>query len=272
MCIEVRLDSGATVSFDPSEYKGFALGYAGTVYKGQGKTQTDVYALHGVTWNNRTSYVGATRHKGDFTLYVDNEKVKNFEQLTRSMSRSQERASTLGYLDERQANRVKERGRDQDGLALTSPGRSRAEEPSLGASSRPEIDPERLQAARKARESQERLADPEKAREHILAKARDLREKITARDKHKAAMEKMQPGSLDYRAAVKKLARLEGKEQETDMALRKSCKELAETLDQHVLRAEITKVLGREKAGVVMQQCGLEKAGKHQIKGMEFSR
>jgi hypothetical protein len=269
--IEVRLDSGVTVSFDPREYKGFALGYAGTVYKGQGKTQTDVYALHGSTWNNRTSYVGATRHKGDFTLYVDNERVKSFEQLTRSMSRSQEHASTLGYLDEHQANQVKGRGRDRDRPALTSPGQSGAAEPSPGIP-KPEIDPERLRAAREGREWQEILANPEKAREHIQAKAGELREKITARDAHKAAMEKMQPGSLDYRAAVKKLARLEGKEQEADLALRKSCKEFAETLGKQTVKAEVVKVLGLKNAGIVMQRCGLEKAVKHQIKGVGYSR
>jgi len=224
-----------------------------------------------VTWNSRTTYVGATRHKGDFTLYVDSEKVKSFEQLTRSMSRSQERASTLGYLDERQANQIKERGRDRDGPALTSSGRSRAEEPSLDAP-KPEIDPERLRATRESRERQELLANPEKAREHIQAKARELREKITARDKHKAAMEKMQPGSLDYRAAVKKLTRLERKEQEADLILTKSCKELAETLGRQVLKVEIAKVLGLENAGVVMKRCGLEKAAKHKIRSLGYSR
>jgi Ti-type conjugative transfer relaxase TraA len=265
--IEVRLDSGATVSFDPREYKGFALGYVGTVYKGQGKTQTDVYALHGLTWNNRTTYVGATRHKGDFKLYVDSEKVKSFEQLTRSMSRSQERTSTLGYLDERQANQVKER----NGSAFTLPGRLGEEESSLDVQ-KPEIDPERLRAAREARERQERLTNPEKAREHIQAKARELREKITARNNHKAAMEKMPPGSLDHRAAVKKLVRLAGKVQEADLALGNSCKELAGTLGKQTLKAEVAKVLGLENAGVVMKRCGLEKVVKHQIKGMGYSR
>ena len=85
-------------------------------------------------------------------------------------------------------------------------------------------------------------------------------------------MEKMQPGSLDHRAAVKKLARLEGKEQEADLVLRKACKELAETLGKQVVKAEAAKVLGRKKSDVVMQQCGLEKASMHQIKGMDFSR
>ena len=99
-----------------------------------------------------------------------------------------------------------------------------------------------------------------------------MREKITARDKHKAAMEKMRPGSLDYRAAVKKLTRLEGKGEEADLVLRKSCKELAETLGKQVVKAEVAKVLGLGKAGVVMQRSGLEKTAKHRIKGMDFGR
>jgi Ti-type conjugative transfer relaxase TraA len=101
--IKVKLDSGASVSFNPKEFNGFALGYSGTVYKGQGKTQTDVYALHGSSWNKRTTYVGATRHKGEFNLYVDTNKIKSFGQLTRNMSQGQERPSTLNYLDEKQA-------------------------------------------------------------------------------------------------------------------------------------------------------------------------
>ena len=174
-------------------------------------------------------------------------------------------------MDERQANQDKEQGRDRDGPALMSLGRSRAEKPSLDAP-KPEIDPERLRPAREARERQELFASPEKARAHIQAKARELREKITAKDKHKTTMEKMQPGSLDYRAAVKKLARLEGKEQEADMVLRKSCKELAGTFGKQTVKAELAKILGPQNASVVMQRCGLEKAVKHQIKGMDFSR
>ena len=154
---------------------------------------------------------------------------------------------------------------------MTLPGRSRVEEPSLDAP-KLEIDPERLRAAREARDRQERFANPEKAREHIQAKARELRETITARDKHKAAMVKMRPESLDYRAAVKKLVRLEGKEQEADLALMKACKELVATLGKQLVKAEIARVFGFEKAGNVMQRCGLEKAEKYRIKGMDFSR
>lgn len=60
------------VTFDTREFNEYALGYAGTVYRGQGKTQTEVYALydHIWAWNSRTAYVGMTRHSDRVELYV----------------------------------------------------------------------------------------------------------------------------------------------------------------------------------------------------------
>lgn len=100
--ITVLFDGGQIVTWNHSEFNGFALGYAGTVYKGQGKTQTDVYALHGSTWDNRTTYVGATRHKGNFRLYVDKTKVKSLDSLIRGMSRSKSTGTTQSYYDSNQ--------------------------------------------------------------------------------------------------------------------------------------------------------------------------
>ena len=85
-------------------------------------------------------------------------------------------------------------------------------------------------------------------------------------------MDKMRPGRLDYRAAVKKLTKLEGKGQEAESTLKESCRELAGTLGKQGVKGEVVKVIGLEKASVVMQRCGLEKAVKHLIKDMDFSR
>jgi Ti-type conjugative transfer relaxase TraA len=101
--VEVEMDDGSFAKWNPAEFSGFALGYAGTVYKGQGKTQMDVYALHGPLWDTRTTYVGATRHKGDFKLYVDSTKITKLSQLIRSMSRTKTSGSTQHYLDAEQA-------------------------------------------------------------------------------------------------------------------------------------------------------------------------
>ncbi len=77
-------------------------------------------------------------------------------------------------------------------------------------------------------------------------------------------------GYLDARQAnqVKERAR----EQEADLVLRKSCKELSRMLDKHVLRVEVAKVHSREKADVVMPRFGLENVFKRQFKGMDYGR
>jgi len=70
--ITARTDTGRVVSFNVRDFDQFGLGYAGTVYRGQGKTQTEVYALYdnAFAWNARTAYVGLTRHKAKVELYV----------------------------------------------------------------------------------------------------------------------------------------------------------------------------------------------------------
>lgn len=98
--LQVRLDSGKDLTFDPRLFNGFALGYAGTIYKGQGKTQMDVYALYSQLWNRRSTYVGCTRHKGAFNIYVDEGRVKSFEQLVRGMSRGQKNCASIIFAEE----------------------------------------------------------------------------------------------------------------------------------------------------------------------------
>ncbi len=58
----------------------------------------------------------------------------------------------------------------------------------------------------------------------------------------------------------------------TDLALMKACKERVATLGKQVVKAEVVKVLGHEKAGVVMQRCGVKELIIHQVKGIDYSR
>lgn len=97
--IEVRTDGGALVSFDPERFEGWALGYAGTVYRGQGKTQTEVFALydHAFAWSPSTSYVALTRQTERVVLHVPEELAADRTALVRQMGRARNIGTSLGF-------------------------------------------------------------------------------------------------------------------------------------------------------------------------------
>lgn len=97
--ISVRLDGGETVSFNPAKFDQWGHGYAGTVYRGQGKTQPEVLALYDnpAGWNARAAYVGMTRHKAEVRLYVGRDMAANREVLARQMSQADDVGASLRY-------------------------------------------------------------------------------------------------------------------------------------------------------------------------------
>jgi Ti-type conjugative transfer relaxase TraA len=97
--IRARTDAGRDVVFDSGSFKEFGLGYAGTVYRGQGKTQTDVYALYDnvFAWNARTAYVGMTRHKARVELYVSKDLASNEIMLGRLMAQKFREEASLAW-------------------------------------------------------------------------------------------------------------------------------------------------------------------------------
>jgi len=97
--ITARTDDGQEVEWDTEAFKDFAYGYAGTVYRGQGKTQTDVYALYdnAFAWNARTAYVGLTRHKSRIELYVSTDLAPDEPGLARRMSRQFRDEASLAW-------------------------------------------------------------------------------------------------------------------------------------------------------------------------------
>jgi ATP-dependent exoDNAse (exonuclease V) alpha subunit len=50
--LRARLDSGRAVSWSAAEFAGFRHGYAGTIYKGQGKTLDHTYLYHTEHWRS----------------------------------------------------------------------------------------------------------------------------------------------------------------------------------------------------------------------------
>lgn len=81
--ITIQKDDGAIVTFNPRTFDKWGLGYAGTAYKGQGKTQERVACVYDskLAWNERAAYVIGTRHREDFTMYVPRDLAADIDAL-----------------------------------------------------------------------------------------------------------------------------------------------------------------------------------------------
>lgn len=69
------------------EFDQFRHGYAGTIYKGQGRTLDTTYLYHSEHWRSRSSYVALTRHREDVKLFVATKTARDLGQLARQMAR-----------------------------------------------------------------------------------------------------------------------------------------------------------------------------------------
>ena len=95
---EIKKDDGDSISFNPQSYGGLRLGYAGTIYKGQGKTVEEAYVLHNPLMNKNLSYVALTRQIEVVRLYVSQEETKTKEALALQMERGEESLTSLSFM------------------------------------------------------------------------------------------------------------------------------------------------------------------------------
>ncbi len=106
--VAVQLDAlagkeGRTVTWSAAdEFDGFRHGYAGTIYKGQGKTLDHTYLLHSHHWRAAASYVALTRQRESAQVFVSTEAAWDAQQLARQMARGEVRAASVAWatLDE----------------------------------------------------------------------------------------------------------------------------------------------------------------------------
>ena len=114
--VKAQTDTGRTVAFNTQTFKEFGLGYAGTVYRGQGKTQPEVYALYDnvFAWNARTAYVGLTRHQNRVELYVSRDLAPNEIALGEQMAHRFREEASLAYAT-RDEIRERSKVREDDG-------------------------------------------------------------------------------------------------------------------------------------------------------------
>jgi hypothetical protein len=97
--IVVESDAGTMITFDPAAFDGWGLGYAGTIYRGQGQTLPRTYALYdrARAWSRRSAYVAMTRHRKGFDLFVPKSLARDLGQLGRQMSRGDDCEAALTY-------------------------------------------------------------------------------------------------------------------------------------------------------------------------------
>jgi hypothetical protein len=98
-----RTDRGRSITFDLLSDATVDLGYAGTIYRGQGKTLDEVYLLHTRHWRDAASYVGFTRARRSTRVFVSKDQARNLDQLAMQISRQSHRGTTLGFAQKSQA-------------------------------------------------------------------------------------------------------------------------------------------------------------------------
>jgi Ti-type conjugative transfer relaxase TraA len=86
---------------EAGEFDALRHGYAGTIYRGQGRTLDETYVLHSRHWREASSYVALTRHRESTAIFVARETASDLDRLARQMGRDEiKRAATSFIADE----------------------------------------------------------------------------------------------------------------------------------------------------------------------------
>lgn len=97
-----------TISFDPSEYNSFHLGYATTYHRSQGRTVDRAYVLHSKQLNKEKFYVGLTRHTRSAELFIAKTEISCPADLKCQLLKTTIRESTLDYSNPEEITRQNE--------------------------------------------------------------------------------------------------------------------------------------------------------------------
>ena len=98
-----RGDKPQTVSFivgedsKAGEFNTFKHGYAGTIYRGQGRTLDEAYVAHSAHWRSAASYVALTRHREGVHIFAARETVKDLEAMAAGMGRPDNKRAASAY-------------------------------------------------------------------------------------------------------------------------------------------------------------------------------
>ena len=174
---------GREVAWSAAEFAGFRHGYAGTIYKGQGKTLDHTYLYHTHHWRAAASYVALTRQRDSAQVFVARDDRPRHKRigLADGARRGQSRLDRLGDArgaDARQRSRGKHAGtrstapedslraKVRDALQRREASEQRAAEfwgSAIAAGRSPAPDPltAKVRAASEVRQQQAELPMPE---------------------------------------------------------------------------------------------------------------
>jgi len=85
------------VEFDAGNFQDFRHGYAGTIYRGQGRTIDQTYLFHSEHWRAAASYVAMTRHSSNMQLFVSRDTAANVDELASQMARIDDRRAASHF-------------------------------------------------------------------------------------------------------------------------------------------------------------------------------
>jgi Ti-type conjugative transfer relaxase TraA len=100
--VSVRFDGKQPTlrTFNAEDFPDFRHGYAGTIYKGQGRTLDQTYLYHSEHWRSAASYVALTRHRDSATLFVARNTAPDVRQLARQMARVDDRRAASHFIND----------------------------------------------------------------------------------------------------------------------------------------------------------------------------
>ncbi len=89
------------------EFNTFKHGYAGTIYRGQGRTLDEVYVGHSAQWRSSAAYVALTRHRESVHIFAARATVKDLDAMAKGMARADNKRAASAYsIDEQSAARA----------------------------------------------------------------------------------------------------------------------------------------------------------------------
>lgn len=95
--LSVRLDTGGAYTLDAKAYKDFQLGYAGTVYRGQGKTIDNAFVLYSAGMDKKAAYVAMTRARDQTKVFVAREDAPDLKAVVHNIDSRKHYGASLNY-------------------------------------------------------------------------------------------------------------------------------------------------------------------------------